>query len=117
VFHSHSQAQAEHTVGMGFAGVYRALYDYEPQADGELAIEENDLLYILDNTGEDGWWKAKKRARADDEDEPTGLVPQNYMEKVCVEPPQGDSRQCHHPSTHPHPIAVRVNITRLQIAN
>jgi hypothetical protein len=71
---------------MGFVGVCRALYDYEPQAEGELAIEENDLLYILDNTGDDGWWKAKKRAKADDEDEPTGLVPQNYVEAVCADP-------------------------------
>lgn len=65
---------------MGFLGVYRALYDYQPQSDGELTISEGDLLYIIEKNDDDGWWKAKKRAGADDEDEPTGLVPHNYVE-------------------------------------
>ena len=67
---------------MGFLGVYRALYDYVPQAEGELAINDGDLLYVLDKNGDDGWWKAKKKAGADDEEEPTGLVPGNYVEEV-----------------------------------
>ncbi|CAG1984231.1 unnamed protein product [Fusarium graminearum] len=67
---------------MGFLGVYRALYDYVPQAEGELAINDGDLLYILDKNGDDGWWKAKKKAGADDEEEPTGLIPGNYVEEV-----------------------------------
>lgn len=69
---------------MGFLGVYRALYDYVPQAAGELAIEENDVLYVLDKGDNDGWWKAKKRAGADDEDEPIGLIPNNYVQEVCL---------------------------------
>lgn len=68
---------------MGFLGVCRAIYDYAPQAEGELAIAEGDLLYILDKQGDDGWWKAKKKAGVDDDDEPTGLVPINYIEEVC----------------------------------
>ena len=67
---------------MGFLGVYRALYDYVPQAEGELAINDGDLLYVLDKNGDDGWWKAKKKAGAEDEEEPTGLVPGNYVEEV-----------------------------------
>lgn len=67
---------------MGFVGVCRALYDYTPQAAGELAIAENDLLYILDKSEDDGWWKAKKKAGADDDDEPEGLIPNNYVEEV-----------------------------------
>ncbi|KAI6779091.1 Actin cytoskeleton-regulatory complex protein-like protein [Emericellopsis cladophorae] len=66
---------------MGFLGVYRALYDYTPQAEGELTIEENDLLYVLEKNADDGWWKAKKKAGANDEDEPVGLVPHNYVEE------------------------------------
>ncbi|KAL3961578.1 hypothetical protein ACCO45_003101 [Purpureocillium lilacinum] len=65
---------------MGFLGVYRALYDYVPQAEGELAMSEGDVLYVLDNNGDDGWWKAKKKAGADDDEEPEGLVPNNYVE-------------------------------------
>lgn len=68
---------------MGFLGVYRALYDYVPQAQGELAIQEKDLLYVLEKDGGDGWWKAKKKAGMEDEEEPEGLVPHNYVEEVC----------------------------------
>ncbi|KAH6895093.1 hypothetical protein B0T10DRAFT_477036 [Thelonectria olida] len=67
---------------MGFLGVCRAIYDYAPQAEGELAIIEGDLLYVLDKQGDDGWWKAKKKAGEDDDDEPTGLVPINYVEEA-----------------------------------
>lgn len=67
---------------MGFIGVYRALFDYQPQADGELSISEGDLLYIIEKNDDDGWWKAKKKAGTDDEDEPTGLIPHNYVEMV-----------------------------------
>jgi hypothetical protein len=67
---------------MGFLGVYRALYDYTPQADAELAVSEGDLLYILEKSDSDDWWKAKKKAEAEEEDEPVGLVPNNYIEEV-----------------------------------
>lgn len=67
---------------MAFLGVFKALYDYAPQAEGELAISEGDLLYVLDKGGEDGWWKAKKKASGEDEEEPEGLIPNNYIEEV-----------------------------------
>ncbi|KAM0322817.1 hypothetical protein ACHAQA_009158 [Verticillium albo-atrum] len=67
---------------MGFQAVCKALYDYAPQADAELAITEGDLLYILDKSSDDGWWKAKKKANTDDGDEPVGLVPNNYVEEI-----------------------------------
>lgn len=67
---------------MGFLGVYKALYDYAPQAEGELEISEGDLLYVLEKSQEDDWWKAKKKASADEEDEPMGLIPNNYVEEV-----------------------------------
>ncbi|KAM4059321.1 SH3 domain-containing protein [Hirsutella rhossiliensis] len=65
---------------MGFLGVYQAIYDYAPQAEGELAIAEGDLLYVLDKNNDDGWWKAKRKAGTDEDDEPEGLVPNNYVE-------------------------------------
>jgi hypothetical protein len=67
---------------MGFLGVYRAVYDYTPQGEGELAISEGDILYVLEKSGEDNWWKAKKKASGDDDDEPVGLIPSNYIEEV-----------------------------------
>lgn len=67
---------------MAFLGVYKALYDYAPQSDGELEITEGDLLYVLEKSDEDDWWKAKKKASAEDEEEPVGLIPANYIEEV-----------------------------------
>ncbi|KAL4784229.1 hypothetical protein BJX76DRAFT_222736 [Aspergillus varians] len=67
---------------MGFIGVYTAIYDYQPQAQGELELREGDLLCILDKGAEDDWWKAKKKADRDEEDEPEGLVPNNYVEEA-----------------------------------
>lgn len=67
---------------MGFIGVYTSIYDYHPQAQGELELREGDLLYILEKSDEDDWWRAKKKADRDDEDEPEGLVPNNYVEQV-----------------------------------
>lgn len=67
-------------ITMGFVGVCTAIYDYQPQAEGELEIRENDLLYILDKDDDD-WWKAKKKADLEDE-EPVGLVPNNYVQEV-----------------------------------
>lgn len=67
---------------MGFLGVYRAIYDYAPQSEGELVITEGDLLYLLEQSSEDDWWKVKKKASAEDEEEPVGLVPSNYIEQV-----------------------------------
>lgn len=69
---------------MGFLGVYKAVYDYEPQGESELSIKEGDILFVLEKSGEDDWWRAKKKASGDDEDEPVGLIPNNYIEEVCT---------------------------------
>lgn len=65
---------------MGFAAICTALYDYQPQGAGELEIRENELLYILEKSSDDDWWKARKKADEEDEDEPEGLIPNNYVE-------------------------------------
>ncbi|KAI1350175.1 hypothetical protein F5Y01DRAFT_163898 [Xylaria sp. FL0043] len=67
---------------MGFLGIYKAVYDYAPQSEGELTISEGDLLCVLEKSQEDDWWKAKKKASAEEEDEPVGLVPNNYVEEA-----------------------------------
>lgn len=71
---------------MGFLGVYRALYDYAPVGEGELALVEGDTLFILEKSTEDSWWKAKKKSVGDDADEPEGLIPNNYVEEVGASP-------------------------------
>ncbi|SRR5947207_11327349 len=66
---------------MVFIGVYRAVYDYAPQAESELEIKEGDLLFVLEK-GDDGWWRAKKAAQSEDDEEPEGDIPNNYVEEV-----------------------------------
>ncbi|KAF2099581.1 hypothetical protein NA57DRAFT_37499 [Rhizodiscina lignyota] len=67
---------------MVFLGIYRAVYDYIPQGEGELAIQEGDLLFVLEKSKEDDWWRAKKKANIEDEEEPEGLIPNNYVEEA-----------------------------------
>ncbi|KAJ1333737.1 actin cytoskeleton-regulatory complex protein SLA1 [Microdochium nivale] len=67
---------------MGFLGVFRAIYDYAPQSEGELQLTEGDVLYVIEKSTDDDWWKAKKKADAEDDDEPLGLIPNNYVEEV-----------------------------------
>lgn len=67
---------------MVFLGIYRATYDYAPQSEGELGLTEGDLLMVLEKSGDDDWWKAKKKVSSEDEDEPEGLIPNNYVEEV-----------------------------------
>ncbi|RMZ87035.1 hypothetical protein DV736_g5739, partial [Chaetothyriales sp. CBS 134916] len=67
---------------MGFVAICTALYDYQPQGAGELEIQEGELLYILEKSTEDDWWKARKKAAEDEEDEPEGLIPNNYVESA-----------------------------------
>lgn len=67
---------------MVFLSLCTAVYDYAPQGDNELAIKEGELIYILEKSAEDDWWKAKKRAPGEAEDEPSGLIPNNYVQEV-----------------------------------
>lgn len=69
---------------MVFVSICTALYDYAPQGDNELAIQEGELVYILEKSSEDDWWKAKKRAPSEEEDEPMGLIPYNYVAEVST---------------------------------
>ncbi|CCD22490.1 cytoskeletal protein-binding protein SLA1 NDAI_0A03330 [Naumovozyma dairenensis CBS 421] len=67
-----------------FLGVYKAIYDYEPQTPEELELKENDLLYLLEKSEVDDWWTVKKRVIGSDAEEPVGLVPSNYIEEAPV---------------------------------
>ncbi|CAB4255093.1 similar to Saccharomyces cerevisiae YBL007C SLA1 Cytoskeletal protein binding protein required for assembly of the cortical actin cytoskeleton [Maudiozyma barnettii] len=67
-----------------FLGVYKAIYDYEPQTPEELEIKENDMLYLLEKSDIDEWWTVKKRIIGSDDPEPSGLVPSTYIEDAPV---------------------------------
>ena len=72
---------------MTFISICVALYDYHPQGDNELAIQEGELIYVLEKSTEDDWWKAKKRAPGEEDEEPVGLIPNNYVQEV-ISPPR-----------------------------
>lgn len=70
-----------------YIGVFKAVYDYTAQADEELSLTVGDLLYLLEKSDIDDWWKVKKRVLPSAEqevDEPVGLIPANYIEAVRV---------------------------------
>ena len=67
---------------MVFLSICTALYDYVPQGEGELAIHEGEIVYIVEKSTEDDWWKAKKKAPGEEDEEPVGLIPNNYVEEV-----------------------------------
>ena len=69
---------------MVFISICTALYDYTTQSDNELALQEGEIVYILEKSSEDDWWKAKKRAPSEDDDEPVGLIPNNYVAEVST---------------------------------
>lgn len=69
---------------MVFVGIYRAVYDYAPQADNEISITEGDLLFVLEKEADGDWWKVKRKAGEHEDEEPEGLVPSNYIEEVSA---------------------------------
>ncbi|KAJ3315817.1 cytoskeletal protein binding protein [Boothiomyces sp. JEL0838] len=72
------------------AKVAIALYDYEPVESGELAIVENDMLIVLDNSDPD-WWLVKHLKKHGE-----GLVPKTYVELQTpgvARKPQEDAKE------------------------
>ena len=67
---------------MVFLSICTALYQYVPQGEGELSIEEGDLVCVLEKSTEDDWWKATKKASVEGKEDPVGLIPNNYVEEV-----------------------------------
>ncbi|KAM9887512.1 hypothetical protein OXX79_013578 [Metschnikowia pulcherrima] len=70
-----------------YIGVYKALFDYTAQTEEELSLAADDLLYLLQKSEIDDWWTVKKRLLPQDgleAEEPTGLIPANYIEPAPV---------------------------------
>lgn len=80
--HHHSFSLILADMPSSFLGIYRAVYAYAPQSEGELTLADGDILYVLEKSTEDDWWKAKKRTSSSEEEEPVGLIPNNYVEEV-----------------------------------
>ena len=49
---------------MVFLGIYRAIYDYEPQSSNEIALDEGDILMVLEKSTIDAWWNAMETMKS-----------------------------------------------------
>lgn len=82
-----------------YLAVLKASYDYDPQSEDEIAIKENQLLFLKERVDEESvfnlqcnvpiltgfpssWWKVKIKGESQEEDSPVGLVPAAYVEPV-----------------------------------
>ncbi|KAF8531807.1 hypothetical protein BDD12DRAFT_869217 [Trichophaea hybrida] len=65
-----------------FLGVYIAKFSYTAQTDKELSFGEGDLFCVLNQPADDDWWKVKKKGNSINDEEPIGLVPNNYIEEA-----------------------------------
>ncbi|KAH6914937.1 hypothetical protein BKA70DRAFT_559793 [Coprinopsis sp. MPI-PUGE-AT-0042] len=64
-----------------YLAVLKASYDYAPQSDDEIAVKEDQILYLVERTDDD-WWKVKVKGESQDDEGPTGLVPAAYVEQA-----------------------------------
>ncbi|PWN33117.1 uncharacterized protein FA14DRAFT_104533, partial [Meira miltonrushii] len=69
---SHSQMPANQQPQAPAASRVRALYDFAPSEEGELAFQKGDVIRILDSVYEH-WWRGELRGEA-------GIFPVNYVE-------------------------------------
>lgn len=70
---------------MGYRAICRVLYDFTPSEASqsvELTLQQGDLLYVLGQVDDSNWLKARKKASNVEQDEPEGIVPQNYVTKA-----------------------------------
>ncbi|KAH7930078.1 hypothetical protein BV22DRAFT_1191549 [Leucogyrophana mollusca] len=64
-----------------YLAVLKASYDYEPQSGDEIAVKEDQIVFLIEKTDDD-WWKVKIKGETQDEDSPSGLVPSAYVEQA-----------------------------------
>jgi len=64
----------------------RALFSYTSKEEDEISFEEGDLLYIIDDSSDPDWWRARCRGKE-------GLVPSNFLSSVPSNQKEGDAYQ------------------------
>ncbi|KAG6919410.1 hypothetical protein DXG01_006293 [Tephrocybe rancida] len=64
-----------------YLAILKASYDYQPQSEDEIAITEDQIVFLKERVDDD-WWKVKIKGDSQDEDSPVGLVPAAYVEQA-----------------------------------
>ncbi|KAG0301227.1 class II myosin [Dissophora globulifera] len=78
--------------------MYKAVYNFDSQDDGEVSFVKDDLLEILQKD-ENGWWLAKKDGKE-------GWVPSNYLVEVPAPKPAPSLPAKRQPPAPPAPAAA-----------
>ncbi|KAG0145776.1 hypothetical protein CROQUDRAFT_133564 [Cronartium quercuum f. sp. fusiforme G11] len=63
----------------------KALYDFEPNDEGELAFKEGDVIRVIDSAYKD-WWKGEFRGQI-------GIFPVNYVEPMPDPTPESLAKE------------------------
>lgn len=80
----------------------KALYDFEPQEDGELAFRKGDIIRVV-NSAYEGWWKGELDGRI-------GIFPLTYIEIIPDPTPESIARDA---ETEAQVFAQAGNVDRL----
>ncbi|KNZ79832.1 Actin cytoskeleton-regulatory complex protein sla1 [Termitomyces sp. J132] len=64
-----------------YLAVLKASYDYKPQSEDEIAIREDQILFLKEQVDDD-WWKVKMKGDSQDDNPSVGLVPAAYVEQA-----------------------------------
>ncbi|KAJ7283685.1 hypothetical protein C8J57DRAFT_1293275 [Mycena rebaudengoi] len=66
---------------MSYLAVLKATYSYtpEPEAEDEIEIKEDQILFLKERVDSD-WWRVKVKGDSQEDDSPVGLVPAAYVE-------------------------------------
>jgi len=54
---------------------YKAIYDFSPEAPGEVGFSEGDIVYIFSKDVGDGWWRGEVNGVE-------GIMPSSYLQKI-----------------------------------
>lgn len=73
---TYDMAEGEEDGGPLVPGRYRALYAFEPEGTAEMALEEDQVVYVIGRGGGVGWAVVEK------EDGGHALVPESYLELI-----------------------------------
>ena len=80
----------------------KALYDFEPQEEGELAFRKGDVIRVV-NSAYEGWWKGELDGRI-------GIFPLTYIEIIPDPTPESIARDA---ETEAQVFAQAGNVDRL----
>jgi SH3 domain len=79
-------------------GLYRALYDFDPEGTAEMGLKEGQVVRVVGRGGGVGWAIAIKADAEGEVDEASwALVPESYLKVVKLDEPDTEEGEEHSP--------------------